>query len=997
MPPLQPTIVECRLGKVDTKSSDHVLAIGAMTIASNSEILHTGRYQRRPGSLFFDNIPGATRIHAGERELLVGTDDTVYSDLSGGFDARGTIATVKSRYTPINNSTFEQKSSDFVQLGGLDWHVWSEASGIFYCVRDSLTGAYLVVDGLVATNGANPFTRPKIVAVGTNVLITYVEDPGTTTARQLRCRSIQFVDPTTVSPERTIEASWTGSAVGSQWGPYDAITSTTANIAAIAYWTSPSANNFVLRVIEWNVSTMTQSAVKDSTALVQPFANQSTRLVTFAGISAGNYVLVDARVNDSEGVHASINRDVVAVGLSGSITTTNVWIDAIDVAQAYSFINISGKIDAAGTLHIISSLSSTTASARAQLWYLTRTSGGVNAGPAIRYGFSQVTKIFVFNGALMIAATAGVALAAGQDRTIYVLEITSGTTIGRALPSLASDGTATVGLLPEVNVATAGVALIPAQFFPITTQQGAALVRLTLPDPARWLEVAGVTLIPGSSISVYDGAGLSELGFNHTPSFTLSQTAGGGVNGLYAYRGTWRWIDAQGRQHDSDASEAQSITITGGQHAVITVNTLNATLKSAPVQQAVFCLERTTVNPSSASSAAYFLVATVVNAPAADTIVITDTLTDAVLVTKERLYTLGNAVLGNTTPPPGYMLEAWGDRVWAGERDVAWFSKPFADGFGVAFSDQQFIQVSDDRGDLSAIANAGPRLAIFKKSAIYTISGDGPDATGKGAFSPLRRIPVPLGARSAVSTVSTELGVFFQDDASGQIWLLPPDGDPLFVGREVSDLAPDLTVTDMVVVPDKRQVRIFSQEGTTLVYDLLHQAWTWFTDQETTAAALVDGVCGYVTVDGDIRFDDPETFEEGALVGGDGTPYTQILETAWIATNQIGGYARTFAVTATGEKFGDHTIAGKLFYRYNNGFEDEGDVDASTIDDSDMGYRVEFRPKIRNQKATAIKIRLEDDAPLNGGFGVEAFNLTVGIRSTRERLPKAAVSTPPDP
>jgi hypothetical protein len=996
MPPLQPTIVECRLGKVDQKSSDKVLAIGAMTIAENSEILHTGRYQRRSGSLFFDNVPGANRIHEGERELLVGTSDTVYSDLDGSFDARGTIATVKSDYVPINNSTFEQLSHDFCQMGGLDWHVWTESSGIFYCVRDSATGAYLVVDGLVVANGVNPFTRPKILAVGTNILITYVEDPGGNNDAFLRCKRIQLVDPTLLSVQATIEVAWTGANGAIQLltkGPYDVVTSPTANRAAVAYWMfNPGSGNHFLRLKEWNVSTMAASATLDSASA----GNAVSKVVSFASTSGGNYTLVDAR-SLAGGVSASINRIVTPVGLGGAIVFTNIF--TAGAAAVNNYLNISGTIDSIGTLHIIASLSSTTASARSQLWYLTRTSGGVNAGPNIRFGFTQVTKIFTFNGVLAVYATAGVTFSTGQDdRTGYLIEVTSGTTIGRATPSLASAGTATVGLLPEVNTATAGVALIPAQFFPITSQQGATLVRLDLPDPARWLEVAGVTLIPGSSITVYDGAGLSELGFNHPPSFTLLGTGVGGPGaGIYGYRATWRWIDAQGRQHDSDASEALTVNLGGVQHAVITTGTLNATLKSAPVQQAVLALWRTTVNPSSASAASYFLVTTVANVPSSDTIVIADTLTDASLITKERLYTLGNAVLGNTTPPPGYMLEAWGNRVWAAERDIVWFSKEFADGLGVAFSDQQFIQVSDDRGDVSAIANAGPRFAIFKRTAIYTLSGDGPDNTGKGAFSPVRRLPVPLGARSSVATIGTELGVFFQDDASGQIWLLPPDGDPVFVGREVSDLAPDLTILDMVVVSDKRQVRIFSEEGTTLVYDLLHQAWTWFTDQETTAAALVDGVCGYVTPDGDIRFDDPETFEEGAVVGGDGVAYTQVLETAWIATNQIGGYQRTFAVVAIGEKFGDHTIAGKLTYRYNNGMEDEGDVDASTIDSSDMGYRVEFRPKIRNQRATTIKIRLEDDAPLNGGFGIEAFNLTVGIRSTRERLPKAAIAQPVDP
>jgi hypothetical protein len=54
-----------------------------------------------------------------------------------------------------------------------------------------------------------------------------------------------------------------------------------------------------------------------------------------------------------------------------------------------------------------------------------------------------------------------------------------------------------------------------------------------------------------------------------------------------------------------------------------------------------------------------------------------------------------------------------------------------------------------------------------------------------------------------------------------------------------------------------------------------------------------------------------------------------------------------------------------------------------------VGYRVEARPKLSQQQATSLRIRLEDDGSATAGFGLEVLSLTVGIRGKRGRLPPA--------
>jgi len=986
--PLEPTTVEVRLSKLDGKTSDKLSVPGTLTTAQNVEMTVTGRYDRRSGTLFLDTVVDATRLHAGEREVLVGTDDTLYSDLDGNFEARGAIAGYRSRHTPINNSSFEQLSHDMIQAGGFDWHVWTQDDDIRYCVRDSTTGAYLVVDGVVAVSGATPYSRPRLTLAGTNVLVTYAEAPVAGQAT-LRARKIALATPAVVSAASAIETLWPTNT----WGPYDVVLRPGTTKVCIALWNDAGASVGQLKLNEWDVSTMASSATLVSAAHGSIAAVNKNWLVSFVDTGGSTYTLVTANQDNSgAAVPARIERVTTAVGLGGAIAFNIIFSSAVvgDIVR-----NVTGALDSANTLHVLTELSSSVASTRNQLWYSTRTAGGVVAGPVIRYGFRLMSRIFTFNGSLLAMAVAGVTtISAGEDRSYYLLDVTNGTIVGRALASLGAASTATVGLLPSYAVETADV-LLPSQFYVTTTQQGACMVRFDLPLPARWLEIAGVTLIPGSTVYLYDGAGLSELGFYHPPSFTVAnQFSGlGPTPGLYYYRMTWAWIDAQGRLCESEPSEAIGITTTVNNNARLTVLTLNATLKSSPVQGAVMRVYRTVINPSSSSAAAFYFIVAVLNDPTVDTQVIDDLTTDAALVTHARLYTLGNTVLGNATPPPANCLAAWGNRVWSAERDFLWYSKELEDGLGVAFPAENFVQVSDDRGDIVAIADAGQRLLIGKVSALYTISGDGPDATGKGAFSPVRRLPYALGTRSSVSTIATELGVFFQDDASGVIWLLPPDGAPVAIGREVEALSATLEITDAVVVPARRQVRFLSSDGITLVYDMAHQLWTSNTDQPATTGAVVDDVFGYITPTGELRVDDPDTWVEGGSGTGE-QPYTAALETGWVSPNQIAGYARVFAVVAAGVDLGEHQLGMSLAYRYDDGTVDEADITASATDEA-FGYRVEGRPHLRNQQAGAVRVRLEDDAPLTAGFGFEALSLTVGLRLGRQRVAKVNVGQTP--
>lgn len=982
-PPLETQQVEVRLGKADLKTSDKLAVPGTLAVAENVEMNRTGRYQRRSGSAYVDTVTGAVRIHGGERETIVGTIDTLYSHVDGAFAARGSVAGYRAGFDPVNPSAFAQCSHDMAQVGGLDFSAWQEASGaILYAARDSATGAYVVSDGVITSAASR--VNPMVLAAGQYVVVLY------TTGGTVVARRINTATPAVVGAETVVCNLGLGTG-------YDAILKSGTTICVAAHTLAVTA---FLGLTEFDVATMTAGAAR-STNLAFTAAGAAYTCAFLR--NATGYVVVSA-VSDNGTVGSNIKVVTAPLGLA---STALVTIFSGSAGTVHSITNCAGLVDGSGTWHILVDLTLSTASARSQIWYFTRTSGGVVTGPGILFGFRLMSRTFAFGGRDLYVASGTVQSLAGPDSTLFLLVVQTGAVVGRALAGVADErsndtsGNVRPGLLPHVTV-TATDVLVPTVYFITTVQRAACLVDFDIQPVSRYLEIAGVTLIPGSTIYMYDGIGVSELGFHFPPGITAITTAatGGLQTGTYWYRACWEWVDPRGRAHRSKPCDPVSLVVASNNlRGRVTIGTLVTTLKAAPIPQAALALFRSTINPSSSSAAEYRRCATVANDPTTAVLIIDDTMTDATLGAQDRLYTLGNTRFANAAPPPANALAAYGGRAWAVERDLLWFSNPIEDGFGVEFPAENFLQVSDEHGDFITCADAGQRLAAFKRTGIYVVSGEGPSAIGQGSFSPVRRLPAPLGARSAVAVINTELGVFFQDDASGHLWLLPPEGDPEPIGREVESLSMGLTITEAVVVSDKRQVRFFSQEGTTLIYDMTHQQWAWSTQQPALAAALVAGVCSYVTAAdaphgvtaGDIREDDPTTWREGDT-GATGVPYAAALELDWLSPNQLAGYARTFAVVATGEKLGDHLVTVTLGYRFGT-TEESRVVDASLLSTA-FGYQIEARPSIREQQATAIKVRIEDNAPLTAGFGIEVLSLTVGLRGKRARLPKAHAATP---
>ena len=991
--PLQKQPVEVRLGKLDTKTSSKLAVPGTITLAQNLKMVDTNRFDRRHGFTTEFTQADVNVLFDYKDEFLLASADTLYSRYGGATTSKGSLTSFDARYEPVDPSSFNQVSADMVITNGQRWTVWMDVEGgIKYSVQDHATGAYIVTRGSISPGGTMFY--PRIFAVGTNVLVTYVDVSGGLTGTVvLAGRKIAVASPASVGSQVTIDAKFSivGSAlVLANWDKvsgYDGvvISSTEVVLAYVLDYFSGGTDTRVA-VHKWNVSTMTSTIVFIEFA----DANCMSGGVAIIGTSGG-YTVVQCASDTTNNVR------LIVVNSALTVDTTNVVITSYGVATTLRAIT--GYVDGSGTAHIFVERARTAgATTRQSIEYWTRTSGGTVAQVDTRYGFSLASHPFTSGGVMYLLVSAAMPDGSLQvPGSLLIMNATSGVLAGRPMSQLSSvDSVAnlTGRLLPVPQVSGSEI-LCAADYYVTGNQIGTALVRFTAAARTKWVEACDVVVIPGSWPRIYDGRYVSNLGFEGVPRIVQSTTGASGymADGLFYYKAHWEGLDAQGRVHQGPVSPAYAHTTSGGsgsRSVALIFEGLSAAM-SAVFASLVLKIYRTVANPSADDVDNFNLVGSVRSAGGAVSASFTDTMTDADLINQPILYTTGaNGAVQNSFVPPCTDAEAHGNRLWLANGTFLECSKEFTENDGIQFTQHANFRINvDDRcGDFVALVSAGHRLLAFKRGGIYAVTGAGPDNAGVGTFPPVDRLELPLGARSEFAVLGTELGVFFQDDQTGQIWLIGDNGAE-YIGAPVEDVATTLTFTNIVEVGtgSSRQVRFHTAVGTTLVYDLFHKQWFVWTGQIAAAAASIvlagstAPLAYYVSTNGNVRYEDPTTFLDG------GSTYQGILELAWLSFAGLSGYQRIYAVIALGEALGAHTLTMQMTYKFGTATESKSV--ASSALSAAHGFRVKGRPSLAYQKSTSIKIRLSDNSPSTAGFGLEALTVVAGIDRKAARLPAA--------
>jgi hypothetical protein len=342
------------------------------------------------------------------------------------------------------------------------------------------------------------------------------------------------------------------------------------------------------------------------------------------------------------------------------------------------------------------------------------------------------------------------------------------------------------------------------------------------------------TFVPGGVLSRIDARGSVEEGFVSVPSiFTATPGAGGSltVGSTYQYVTLYRSQGTNGRFEISGPCPVATAVLGGAQNQV----TLSIYALDLGARQNV----QTQIYRTLANGTIFHLVATVDGGPDPNSTGFRgfiDKLSDADAATRPVLPTqVGNA-LANGFPPPSRFGTVGGQRLWLGgllRNDVIQCSK-------LIFGDQSpsFTASADQFSIVIPAACTGlawmDNLVAFTNEGIYIISGDGPDDSGNGSFSPPIRLPFALGCIEPRSVITVDEGTFFQS-ARG-LYLLPRGfGAPQPAGDVVMDTLTTFPIITGSVVSTKSTEQLvywscvnspIPSNGVQIVYDLVHKSWS---------------------------------------------------------------------------------------------------------------------------------------------------------------------------
>lgn len=988
------------LGKRDGAKSPKTSIPGSLTLLENMVQTQEDRYEKRHGSARLGTLPGGTasRVHVTASGELVATDTgRLYSwnEAQQRFDDKGYVGNYVPRVREIAEKvTFS--SVQTVSLMGRTFVFWLNAgtSGYRWCVIDEATGAMLV-NGASFTVLIN--TQYRVVAVDRYVLIFGLI--GATP--NLFVHRIDVDTPTTVSSGVQLD-----DAADTGVNFFDAY----VHGSTVEVMWQPKSSSTVLRLRRWSASLMGFVGNTNDLAITISGAVDGAGWIRHDGSSGKLFLWI---LNKSVGGlrRLSVNADLT--GTAGTFIAATTSADYHDVT---------GWADNAGTVtFLISYRPANILNTRIDKVSITL-ADSITSGVLIR-SVGLASQAWMAGGVPYALAhhldsvqpTYFVIGAAGAIATIEA-KLYAGVAEDRA-------STEAIATLPDVATASDGSIVVPLLKITGQSLSGASFGNVRAPALAnltRWpantglfREAADVLVIPGGVTRMYDGAGVSELGFNvfpPAPGLVAGGSGGTLTTGSYKVKIVYAWRDADNRIHRSAPSAPTTVSVSGA----LTINP-NATgiayyritdrRGTGGVSHAFIEVYATDANPG--ADPPYYLATTFANVPTSDAATSGQLIFNNNYVGNEELYVgRDESVLENIAPPPSLAAAVFGNRLWlvaADDRRALWASKQIREGEGPAFNDESLIlRLDDDAGDLVTLESFEDKLVAFKAAAPYGIWGAGPDDTGAGEFvDPMRLAGV--GAGSPIVR-RTEPGILYVASDNSGLWMIDRGLASTFLGLPVSDLV-GLTVTD--IRQHGRRIHVATSNGSTLVYDSVWARWYVFTDQPSAGAALYGGRYTYATPSGIVRREDVARWDE------DGEPVRPAWETSWLALAGLAGYERTYRIHLIGDYLGAHRLWIRAWLNYGKaeiGWKFDA---AAAYNDNEYGttgnygvgvyggtsldgrYHVVCRPMIDRQRMSALKFRVEEyfpDSLVSAGFALEAIAFELGIKPQSTRLPRGLVA-----
>lgn len=912
-------------------------------------------------------------------ELLQFANNHLYSwsSQSNAWIDKGACFAVKNNSSNVIRNTFNQRNADLAINQNLACVVYedSQDGGAHVTVIDQSTGAYVQSNVPLNTSGR----VPRVVSVGNQFMILY------SVASNLNLRIINIGLPSILGPEVTLQND---------------IHSTTPLIDIVQ-----ADRNVIFTYLTTGTtlktSYLTENGVLGSVAIGLPnplaTASDGSSGIGLAWEPQTGRILL-AWANQTTGIwYTLLNADFTAV-----VAVTQYFVAAPPFA-----VRLSPYFKDASNFGFFYELANTNPYDHLILKAFGNVAGGLADPVILNMTTGLASKVFQVDGVHFV-----IAIHDSNYQATYFAIDENGVIHSKALYSQAS-GLPTKPLVGSAYVDTHGKLSFAAgvknafvsENKATTFLNGISLETMAFnsPDRINTAVISNNLLIGGGMIQAYDGANLTELGFNFFPEgLTASTSVTGGPLGraVYQYFLVYAWIDAQGQTHRSSPSLALSLDFSASSTETNAVTLSLPTLKMTRKTNVVIEVYRTLGNqivPYKVTTYAN----PVYNNPAVDYISWSDTTSDGNLQGNEILYTAGN-VLENDAPPAGNLIDISNNRaIIAGSDDplTFYYSKQSSSGFGLSFSANFSYRVDPRGGPITALKYMDNNIVIFKKTAIFYVAGHGPDDTGaNNDFSEPVLVSNDVGCINPKSCVLAPQGLMFMSTKG--IYMLNRGMLLEYVGAG-AEAYNHLTIVDSNLLNDTNQVRFLTDSGVTLTFDYFFGQWGIFTNHGGTGSAIWKNVYAYARDNGQVYVENKDRFDDN------GFAYTLKIKTAWIKLLGLQNFQRVRGANILGDYLTPHTLKVSVAYDYQPFFTDYYYFNATQViaaqpfgADNPFGAGqfgggvapcYQFRVGLSRQKCEAIQFQFEDvqTNSMGAAYALSDMSLEVGLKQGFNKMQRA--------
>jgi hypothetical protein len=980
---------------LDTKTDPNQVMAGKMLALQNS-IFTNGALTKRNG---FENLTvlptsaGSTTLTTLNGTLLAtGSNLYAYSSETNQWINRGLVQPVDLNVQPLVRNSQSQSAADTaVSSSGIACSVYMSGSALYYQINDAVTGQIIIPQVALPDTAVNG----RVAILGRFFVITFLAT--VSASPHLQYISIPINTPTAPTPAVDLSTQVSGLNAG-----YDILS---ANNTLYYSWDGSDGGG-AIRTARMT-STFIQSApivtAGHTADLISIAADESHSTaviwITFWDTANGNgFSMAKSQTLVSILAPTQIITNMQFASIT-SVATNMVLTVFYEINQDYGYASI--RTD------YIASLTVTQA-------------GSVSGASVVLRSVGLASKAFYYNDTIYMLA------AYGQSFQPTYFLIDSNSNVIAKIAYSNGGGYVTNQILPQVNVV--GTDIYVAYLFKdflvsvskdlnavsvggIYSQTGVNLANIQINITGQLsAEIASCLQLTGGIVWQYDAVKPVELGFNVWPEdvqVTTSSMSGNLADQEYFYQFTYEWTDAQGNLHRSAPSIPFSITTSGGGTSTNTIDvpTLRITYKTGnnvvrivgyrwSTAQQVFYQFTSVTSP-------------ILNDTTVDSVEFTDTAADADILGNTIIYTTGG-VLEDIAPPPSSGSTMFRSRLWvidAEDRNLLWYSKQVIESTPVEFSDLLTLYIAPSAssqgvgtGPATCLSAMDDKLIIFKRSAIYYVTGNGPDNTGaNNDFIDPTFITSTVGCSNPDSIVFMPNGIMFQSDKG--IWLLGRDLSTQYIGAGV-EAYNSAIIESALTVPGTNQVRFTLSTGVVLMYDYYYNQWGTFTNIPAISSTLFENMHTYLNSEGQVRQETVGSYMDGS------NPVLLSYSTAWLKLTNLQGFQRAHFFYFLGKFISAHRLNVQIAYDYDPGIVQQFIItpeQTATVYGDPIGQyygtgvyggtssREQWRCFFQRQKCQSVQITMSEvyDAslgPIGAGFSMSGLNLVFAGKASYPKL-----------